>query len=249
MYFEGRKVLIKALFGSHNYNLNTKNSDKDYKVFLMPNFIDLYDKKTFHLSTVGQVEDIAAYDIRRLPAMLYKSSANFIEILYSIETYISNEPGYELLNKIFELKDEIAKMNLKSLFGTSKGMYFSEMKELEKATEETKALVEAHKYDTKKAVHALRIIDFIERFYNTNYSDFKRCMTYDATDREYFLSVKNGLYSIDEFRKIAEARFEKMMRLEQEYCKHDNNEELNNYITDLVKQIVFTNRNDCLKIG
>ena len=36
MDFGGRTVAFKSLVGSHNYNLNTPESDKDYKVFVLP---------------------------------------------------------------------------------------------------------------------------------------------------------------------------------------------------------------------
>ena len=35
MDFGGRTVLFQSLVGSHNYNLNTETSDKDYKIFLL----------------------------------------------------------------------------------------------------------------------------------------------------------------------------------------------------------------------
>ena len=42
MKYADRQWLIKALVGSHNYNLNTETSDKDYKVFVLPTFNELY---------------------------------------------------------------------------------------------------------------------------------------------------------------------------------------------------------------
>ena len=41
----GRKIAMKAFVGSHNYNLDTPESDKDYKYFVLPTFGDLYDGK------------------------------------------------------------------------------------------------------------------------------------------------------------------------------------------------------------
>ena len=35
--------MLKFLVGSHNYNLNTEESDKDWKVFLYPSFDNLYN--------------------------------------------------------------------------------------------------------------------------------------------------------------------------------------------------------------
>lgn len=38
---------MKAIVGSHNYNLNTDTSDKDYKYFVLPTFDELYCGKFF----------------------------------------------------------------------------------------------------------------------------------------------------------------------------------------------------------
>jgi len=37
--------MLQILVGSHNYNLNNENSDKDYKIFVCPTFEDLYYNK------------------------------------------------------------------------------------------------------------------------------------------------------------------------------------------------------------
>ena len=58
MDFGGRNVAFKALVGSHNYNLNTSDSDKDYKLFVIPTLDDLYFNKSFltlivHLGSIS----------------------------------------------------------------------------------------------------------------------------------------------------------------------------------------------------
>ena len=45
-----RIAVLKALVGSHNYNLNTESSDKDYKYFVLPTLDDLYDGTIFSAS-------------------------------------------------------------------------------------------------------------------------------------------------------------------------------------------------------
>ena len=47
-----RETVFKALVGSHNYNLADKNSDKDYKVFVLPTFEDLYNGVQYSKQTV-----------------------------------------------------------------------------------------------------------------------------------------------------------------------------------------------------
>lgn len=143
-----RKFVFKALVGSHNYNLNvdeienTKTgerfptSDRDYKVFVLPTFEDLYK---------GNM-----YDIRKLPNILYKANINFIEVLFSNEIIINDELGREqklMLSKIFENKDEIARMNLPRLYNSCSGMFLNKMKLLKKGTDGTQHLVDTFGYD------------------------------------------------------------------------------------------------------
>ena len=69
-YYKGRQIVFKSLVGSHNYNLATPTSDKDYKVFVFPTFDDLYFGQTYKHSTVGEHVDYQAHDIRKLPELL-----------------------------------------------------------------------------------------------------------------------------------------------------------------------------------
>ena len=64
------------------------------------------------------------------------------------------------------------KMNLKYLYDACIGMHYNKMKYLEKGTEGTKHLVEKYGYDTKQAVHAWRILDFLRAFADNEFTDF-----------------------------------------------------------------------------
>ena len=68
MEYNGREVVFKTLVGSHNYGLNRKGSDKDYKVYLAPTFDDLYEGNKFSHQTVSFAVDMDYHDIRKLPA-------------------------------------------------------------------------------------------------------------------------------------------------------------------------------------
>ena len=101
--FEGRPTVFKALVGSHNYNLNDEQSDKDYKYFVMPTFDDMYAGKMFSTSKVGQVEDYDVHDIRKCIHLWWQANINFIEVLYTSELHLFDDiPGGDILpNCIF----------------------------------------------------------------------------------------------------------------------------------------------------
>lgn len=94
----GRKVALASLVGSHNYNLNTETSDKDYKFFVFPTFEDLYKNTKYVKSIVSDSVDYTVHDIRELPKLLWKGNINFLEVLVSQEMYV-DESLQGILNR------------------------------------------------------------------------------------------------------------------------------------------------------
>ena len=118
MDFGGRTVAFKSLVGSHNYNLNTPESDKDYKVFVLPTFDDLYFNNSFSKSYIGETEDFDTHDIRKCSSLWYKANVNFLEVLFSKRFLVNAELDDKsklLIYQIYDMRNDIAKMNLKYL--------------------------------------------------------------------------------------------------------------------------------------
>ena len=156
-----RKVSFKALVGSHNYNLQTETSDKDYKAFFIPSFIDLYYGEKYSKSITSDTEDIEYHDIRKLPDMLWKSNVNFLEVLFSVEV----EKYDELYDKLRSKREEIARMNLPYLYDACMGMFNQKYKEFKRdvAYEDESCVVPMKQQPEKvykHAMSALRILDF-----------------------------------------------------------------------------------------
>lgn len=199
-----RRVLFQALVGSHNYNLNDETSDKDYKAFVIPTFDDLYAGEMFSKSSVGVDQDITVHDIRKLPHLWWKANVNFLEVLYSKDLKLvgATPEDWEDFKKIINLRSQIVNMNLKYLFDACVGMHVTKMKQVTKGTSGTKHLVEKFGYDTKQALHAYRIMDFLVRFANTG--DFQKAMVYtNGAERDNMLAIKNGKYTLKEFEDLA----------------------------------------------
>lgn len=246
-----RKVLIKALVGSHNYNLNDENSDKDYKIFVAPTFDDLYENKMYSTSKIGKTEDYDVHDIRKLTELWWKSNINFVEVLYSNEVlgqdlnwcktpddFIKATEVSTIIDNIWNMRDEIVTMNLPYFYSACKGMYFNKMSLLEKGTEGTIHLVKKYGYDTKQALHSYRVLDFIERFAFSEFKDFKWSITYDKYDREKILDIKYGKYTLDEFKHEAEIKFSRFEKLEEKYKSQNPKEDVKNELTKNIKEIV-----------
>lgn len=247
MDFGGRKVVFKALVGSHNYNLNTTESDKDYKVFLLPSFDDLYFNKLFSKSYIGETEDFDAHDIRKCSSLWYKANVNFLEVLFSEEFLVNSELDDKskiLICQLYEMRNDIAKMNLKYLYDACIGMYYSKIKYLKKGTEGTKHLVEKYGYDTKQALHAWRILDFLREFADNGFSDFKSAIWYseDNIKRKFLLDLKNGMYSLNEYRELVANT---LNHVEENYRDKYRNQKLdentNNKVLEIIKELVGIN--------
>jgi predicted nucleotidyltransferase len=190
-----RKDSFKALVGSHNYNLNTPESDKDYKVFFYPSFDDLYSGEKYSKAKTSETEDVEYHDIRKLPDMLWKSNVNFVEVLFSQE--VIRYDG--LYNALHSKREEIAQMNLPYLYDACMGMFYKKKKEFER---------DLYKDDWKKVckhvMSATRIVEFLERYISSNWN-FKEAIYYNNNEfnRNFLLNIRNGSFkSEDEFKVI-----------------------------------------------
>lgn len=242
MNFDGRKEIFRALVGSYNYNLNTSTSDKDYKIFTVPTFDDLYFNKMYSKSIIGDTEDYDIHDIRKLSNLLWKSNVNFMEILFSEEIIINDNVSLstrEHLNWIFNNKNEIAKINLPYLFNACVGMHLNKLKAIDKFTEGTKNLYEKYGYDTKSALHSIRILMFLEEFCLNNFNNFKKSIWLNGVEKGFLLSIKNGKYSkevFEDYAKQLKDRIEKEYK--EKYYKNKPNEKLNEELILRLKEIV-----------
>lgn len=234
-----RKVLLKTLVGSRNYNLDTEESDRDYKVFVAPTFNDLYSGNQFKENILTDAIDEDIKDIRQLPVLLWKSNISYLEILFSKE--IIMDLSNDSLRKIFKLKDEIVKMNLPQLFNSTGGMFNRRMKLLDKGTDGTQHLVDKYGYNTKEAMHMFRTLFILVKYYHTGFRYFKDCLRHTDSEREMMLDIKHGKMTRDEFIKFINAYHDKHFApLKSKYHEQEPREDLRDYINNLVEDVVET---------
>lgn len=236
-----RKEVFRALVGSHNYNLQGEGSDKDYKIFVAPSFDDLYNNEQYSKSIIGEDIDLDIHDIRKIPRLFYKSNVNFLEVLFSEEIKVDDSEINVLINQIFAMKNEVARMNLPYLYNACIGMYITKMKLLEKGTEGTKHLVDKYGYDTKQALHAFRILDFLRRYALYGFTDFKKAIWYGNGEptKQFLMNLKNGHFALEEFRTIAQDLFEDTEAHYSElYKRQEVDEDTYNKLSEIIRNIV-----------
>lgn len=240
MIIEGREVLLKALVGSHNYNLANEESDFDYKVFIAPTFEELYKGERFSKQIITPTEDNDIHDIRKMSDLFFKSNLNFLEVLSSNEVIIPNSSPE--IHQIYALKKEIFKMNLPQLFNSCRGMYYNKMKLIHKGTEGTQHLVDAYGYDTKQATHAYRCMKVMVDFESTNFEDFDGAIRYSGDELQFMKYIRNGFHKFDEYERFVTAYFEyKFTPLAKKYFAQPVNLELKAEIERLTMELVKRN--------
>ncbi len=192
---DGHTICLKALVGSHNYNLNTPESDKDYKYFVWPTFDDMYENKMFHKEVVTDVEDYTIHDIRMLPRLFWKANLNFLEILYSKAL----EGDKALIDYLSNHREELSTMNLHGLYAAAMGMSFEKEKLMTKDSPARHEAIEQYGFDPKSACHAIRVVDFICRYCRTK--DMVRAFWYEGETNKFLMLVKRGVIPIETIKE------------------------------------------------
>lgn len=234
-----RKKAFKSIVGSHNYNLNDENSDKDYKIFLFPTFDDIYKNKKINKHTEEAGDDIDHYDIRELPRLLYKSNINFTETLFSVEKEVFTNDGAGYIKEIFDMREDIARINLSYLFDACMGMFNNKVRAMNR--DDAQAL--RCGYDGKSAMTAYRILDFLIRYADGHFESFEESIRYNSVERERMLRIKNGDVKIGDI--INELSYmEKdiiQVQYKDKYKGREVDTETFNKLSELVKKSVIAN--------
>lgn len=228
--------------GSHNYLLNDKDSDRDYKLFIMPEFDDLYDNALFTTPNIVTKElDYDIHDIRKLPRLAWKANINYIEGLFStdVESDFGVELPYEIV-ELFKMNERIAHMNLPKFFDACIGTYNQKMLLLNTGTESTQELVAKFGYDTKQACHAFRNLDILVRYAATDFESFEDALRYGTNVgfRDLVLDIKHGKLTRKEFLSVANTHKNTAEALKEKYKSQPVDEECLKLMNDLVRQLV-----------
>lgn len=248
MEYEKTQWLFKSLVGSHNYNLNTETSDKDYKVFVLPTFDDLYYGEKVSKSMTSDEEDISIHDIRMLTNMLYKSNVNFIEVLFSKELIINTDflltKTYDFIQDLIKNREEYAKMNLPYLWEACIGMYYQNRKKMKYIALTTHGN-DQRLFDSKKAMTAYRILDFLDRYATFLQHEidqpFKNAIFYNSDERENLLYIKNEA-TIVEVDKLLDEKLKKVeTRYKNFYKESKVNEKLKLELERNIKELIYEN--------
>ena len=240
-----RTEVFRSLVGSHNYNLNTEGSDKDYKVFILPTFDDLYFNRSYSKSIIGVDMDLDIHDLRKATDLWFKANINFLEVLYSSDIELKHSnlsiASHHDMLELISRRDEIARMNLPYLYSACIGMHKQKRHSVLKGTESTQVLIDTYGFNTKQALHSIRVLDFLIRFQDGKFHDFKQAIWYEDQDkdREKLLALRHGQMSLQEYYQLSDQYLQfTELHCQDCYRSHKPDTELYDHLTQIIRQVI-----------
>lgn len=240
--------------GSMNYNMfvydDNYKSDIDVKCAIIPLFDDILQGKKM-ISRVYEMEDkshVEVKDIRLFIELWEKSNTSYMELLFSKYQIILNEN----IQKIIDMKDEIAVMNLTGLYKSLKGMASEKHKALCHPYPTLIEKIEKYGYDSKQLSHCFRLyyLAYDMIINNLSYGEsisLEHFGSLGKKERALILKTKidNSYFIVDEAIEIAKSYCQNIKDLvEPEYDQHEFNKETSKKLRNIVYDIV---KEECVK--
>lgn len=201
---KGYEIVFLALQGSQNYGLDVYDedymSDVDTKAVILPSFEDFVYNRGLVSNTIvlDNNEHIDVKDVRVMFETYKKQNINFIETLFS-RFRITNKKYGDLIQLLFDNKEEIAHINVNQALRCMAGMSMEKLKALEHPYPTIIDKIEKYGYDPKQIHHIFRMNDFIKKYVSG--SSYEDCLIPD--NKEFLINVKKGMLSLEEARRLA----------------------------------------------
>lgn len=178
---DGYDVVAVVLQGSQNYGLDTESSDYDFKAFVMPAPLDLYDSRRVSMIRQGLTGQCEVKDIRDLAYLLGKLNPTYLEILASPVYYVPDNPVYlqlwytlrNMVNPLVHENREVTKMVTAAMI-----------------RQFTKAAGTSDVPDYKRLSHVYRLYTVWQKL--TAGLDFTDTLMLTGDDLDHALAIKTG---------------------------------------------------------
>jgi len=221
-YFKLSQLVGVFLQGSQNYGLEIPGSDIDTKLIVVPSFKDIaLNKKPVSTTHVrANNEHIDFKDVRLYMETFRKQNLNFLEILFT---------SYSILNKAYSkewyrlvaAREAIAHMNPWRAVKSMKGVALEKYHAMEHEYPSKVDVLAQYGYDPKQLHHLLRIQDYLKRYIDG--VPYSICLR--PTNPEYLKAVKQGLYTLEEAREIADKSIATIVDDADKFCEYYEDKE------------------------
>lgn len=217
------EILMIALQGSQNYNLDLHNdeynSDVDTIAIVLPSFDSLIDedKKISETIILDNNEHIDVKDIRNIFELFRKQNIKYLEILFT-KYRIINKDYREIINKLIDNNESLAHYDTDRLIRTTSGMAQEKLKAMEHRYEGLKEKIDKYGYDGKQLHHIIRLAHFLSVYGHSN--SFKQALdsnNYILPSIEVLTQAKLNKYSLEGARSLANFYIKEITNLRQEF--------------------------------
>ena len=235
--FTKNQIVLLALQGSQNYELDLPGSDIDTKLIVVPNFKDiaLAHKPVSTTHIRANEEHIDFKDIRLYMETFRKQNLNFLEILFTPFTMI-NSMYFDQWNRLIEARESIARMNPWRAVKSMKGIALEKYHAMEHAYPSKVDVLAKHGYDPKQLHHLVRVDNYLTRYINgENYED---CLIPDEKMKEFLLDIKKGNWPLDKARQLAEVSLAHVEGIADDFCEKTHDEE-NQEMRELLEDVSY----------
>ena len=236
-YFHDDSIVGIFLQGSQNYGLDYEGSDVDTKLIVVPTFKDIAMNKqpisTTHVRSNN--EHIDWKDVRLYIQTFRKQNLKFVEILFTPYKIINPRYSYQW-NRLINAREEIARyapnQAIKVMGGVSRERYHA----MEHRHPSRIEWIDRFGYDPKQLHHLIRMEQFIERYIQGQ--PYEQCLK--DYDPEYMVKVKQGYYSLEEARKVADDAMNNINAMCDKFLsvEHPVNEKIDDLLNDVQYEIM-----------
>lgn len=212
-YFKESEIVMLALTGSQNYGLDTKDSDIDTKLTVLPCKEDIFFNKpavsTTHIR--DNEEHIDFKDIRLMLPTLLKQNVNYLEQLFSTQ-YLINEDYSHEIDSLLDIREDIARFYPHKCIMTMYGIAMGKKNRIFRELPEKKDIF-TYGYNPKEAMQLFRIEEFLRRYINDE--PFEDCLR--SQQREHLLLVKSGVYDAHEMVDMVNVAIAHVEEMKEDY--------------------------------
>ena len=223
-YFSADQIVLCALQGSQNYQLDLPTSDVDTKLIVTPSFRDiaLARKPVSTTHVRDNTEHIDFKDVRLYFETFRKQNLNFLEILFT--PYKIVNPDYAAQwDRLIQKREEIAHMNPFRAVKSMKGIALEKYHAMEHAYPSKVDVLAQYGYDGKQTHHLLRIEDYIERYISGE--EYEKCLIPSPHKYERLIAYKQQQIPLEIARIEAEKSLSHIINLADNFCNITNDKE------------------------
>jgi len=192
------KLLYLAVSGSHAYGTNVPESDVDIRGVFLPGKVHVFGTRKVQEVSFG--EDGKLHELRSYLAKLEAGTPNFLDWVFApADCILYTDP---LFVRVLAARNMFV---TNALYKRITGYAIGQMRKMGSITRESgdkrKTLIDRHGYDTKNALHLLRLLETARLLFTTG--EYR--VRIPDKERDLLLRVRNGEMPLDDVKNLAES--------------------------------------------